>query len=256
MNKNILHILFSGCFFCCFVFSAYAQSEKHYIREGNKQFRDATIDPKKVDSLKYKNAENLYKNALDEKPDSYEATYNLGNAYYRQKNFKDAVTQYKIAANKQMPKKEQAWNFHNMGNTLLQSGQIEESIDAYKSSLKINPHDKETKYNLAYAQYMLKKQQQQQKQDQKDQNKDQNKDQQKQDQKQDQKDKQDQQKQDQKQDQQDQKQDQKQAQKKDQISKEDAQRMLEALQNDEKKTQEKLKKEKVKGQRIKIEKDW
>lgn len=237
-------------------FRVFSQSEKHHIRDGNKHFRDATIDPKKVDSLKYKSAEESYKKALDEKPDSYEATYNLGNAYYRQKNFKDAVTQYKIAANKNMPKNEQAWNFHNMGNTLLQSGQIQESIEAYKNALKNNPRDKETKYNLAYAQYMLKKQQQQQQQnqDQKDQNKDQDKDQQKQDQQnQDKKDQQDQKKE---QNQEQEQQDKKQAQKKDQISKEDAQRMLEAMQNDEKKTQEKVKKQQMKTQRIRIEKDW
>ncbi len=248
MRRCYLYFIITCCIFFSSKLQSFSQSEKHYIRDGNKQFRNATIDPKKVDSLKYKSAEQAYKNALDEKPDSYEATYNLGNAYYRQKKFKDAITQYKIAANKNMPKKEQAWNYHNMGNTLMQSGQLQECIESYKNALKNNPHDKETKYNLAYAQYMLKKQQQQQKKDQKnDKNKDQDKD------KQDKQDKKDQQ---QNQDKQDQQQDQKQAQKKDQISKEDAQRMLEAMQNDEKKTQEKVKKQQVKTQRVRIEKDW
>ncbi|HBX52331.1 MAG TPA: hypothetical protein DEH02_14800 [Bacteroidales bacterium] len=240
------------------IISAWSQSERPYIRSGNKAFYKASENPKKIDSLKYKDAEQEFKKALDEKPDSYEATYNLGNSFYKQQKFQDAITQYKIAANKNLPKQEKAWTYHNMGNSLLQSGNLKECIDAYKQALRVNPNDKETKYNLAYAQNMLNKQQQQQKQDQnqdkkdqQDKDKDQNKD--KQDQKN--QDKQEQQKQDQqKQDKQEQ---QEQKQKNDQISKEDAQRMLDALQNDEKKTQEKLKKQQqVRAQKIKIQKDW
>ena len=71
--------------------------------------------------------------------------------------------------------------YHNTGNALLSDKKIEESINAYKMALKNNPKDNDTRYNLAYAQMMLKKQQQNQ-----DKNKDKNKDQ-KQDQKEDQK---------------------------------------------------------------------
>src|SRR3990172_4996433 len=74
--------------------------------------------------------------------------------------------------------------FHNIGNSLLKSQKIKESVEAYKNSLKLNPNDKDTKYNLSYALSLLKQQQDQQqqnknqndknrdKQDKKDQNKD------------------------------------------------------------------------------------
>ena len=43
---------------------------------------------------------------------------------------------------------------------------------------------------------------------------------------------------------------------KNKISKEDAQRLLDALQNDEKNLQDKMKKIKAKGAKVEIEKDW
>jgi tetratricopeptide (TPR) repeat protein len=131
--------------------------------------------------------------------------------------------------------------FHNLGNSYLQSKEYEKSILAYKNALMSNPKNVDTKYNLEYAKMMLKKQQQQQQQ-QKD-NKDQKDD------KKDQKDQKDQD-QNKKDDQQKQPQDQK------KISKEDAERMLEALKNDEKNTMQKVKKQKAKVQVIGIEKDW
>ena len=138
------------------------------------------------------------------------------------------------------PSKAKVW--HNFGNSLLESKQYEQSIAAYKNALLNNPADRDTKYNLEYAKLMLKKQQQQQNQQDKNQDK---KDQDKKDQ--------DQQKQDQ------QKKDQNKNQQQDQnkkISKEDAERMLEALKNDEKKTLAKLKKTQSKAEKVVIEKDW
>ena len=123
--------------------------------------------------------------------------------------------------------------YYNLGNSLLKANKFPESIDAYKSSLKLNPNNKEAKYNLSYAQDLLKQQQEQQKKQQQDKDKqDQNKDKNKQDQKKDQKDQKDQKdnNSDQKKDQND-KQDQKQQQQpqKQEISKDDAQRLLNSL---------------------------
>jgi hypothetical protein len=135
------------------------------------------------------------------------------------------------------------------------ANKLQESIEAYKNSLKLKPENMEAKYNLAYAQDLLKKQQDQQKQQQqqnKD-NKDQNKDKEKkkdenkkQDQKQNNQDKQDN-KQEQKQ------QDQQQQQS---ISKEDAERLLNAIANDEKNIQEKVKLTKAAKDRVKTLKNW
>jgi tetratricopeptide (TPR) repeat protein len=161
-----------------------------------------------------------------------------------QKNYDEATRIYSDLAGKNQDRDIQSKIYHNLGNTLLEAKQYDKSIMAYKNALVNNPSDLDTKYNLEYAKMMLKKQQEQQKKDQdkkdqdkKDQDKkDQNKDQQKQDKQQDQK---NQQSQDQK-----------------KLSKEDANRMLEALKNDEKKTMQKVKKEKAKVQVIGVEKDW
>jgi len=135
-----------------------------------------------------------------------------------------------------------------MGNSLLMANKVKESIDAYKGSLKLNPKNIEAKYNLAYAQDLLQKQQQQQK-DQDKNNQDKNKD--KQQQNKDQKDNQD--KKDQNQD----KKDQQQQQQQDQgISKEDAQRILDALANDEKYVQEKVRLAKAAKEKVRTIKNW
>jgi tetratricopeptide (TPR) repeat protein len=166
---------------------------------------------------------------------------------------------YQSALSQAKTKNEKAKVYHNIGNSLLKSNQIQESIDAYKNSLKLNPNDEETKYNLSYALSMLKNQQNQNKQnqDKNQQNKDQNKDQnQNKDQKQqnkDQQNKQNQPNQD-KQDQNAQQDATKQKQQQNKISKQEAERILQALKNNEKELQKKLRKQK--GTPIKTDKDW
>ena len=232
---------------CC-AFGARAQSGRGDIREGNRQFKKE----------KFTEAEASYRKASEGNDVARMAEFNLGDALYRQKKFEDAATQFENAASSEMNKTNSAKAYHNLGNSLLQGGKIDESIKAYKDALRINPGDLDTKYNLSYAQ-MLKKKQEQQKNDKNDKNdkngkndkNDKNQDEQKQDeQKQDQQ-KQDQQKQDQ------QKQDQQKAgQQNMKISKEDAKRLLEALAADEKKVQDKVKKEKANAARVRTLKDW
>ena len=135
--------------------------------------------------------------------------------------------------------------FHNMGVILQSSKQLPQCIEAYKEALRNNPHDNETRYNLALAQKQLKDQQQQQQ----NQNKDQQKQEQKQDDKKQNKDQQDQQQQNQQNNQQQQQQQQ------NQISKENAEQLLNAVMQDEKNVQEKVKKQlQINGR--KLEKDW
>ena len=125
--------------------------------------------------------------------------------------------------------------FHNLGNALMEEKQYEKSIEAYKQSLKSNPKDDETRYNLAVAQYMLRQQQKQQQQQQQQQNKD---------------DKQKENDQQQKNnDNQQQKQNEKQKMDRDQ-----AEQILQAIEQDERDVQEKRK---IKmGQKAKVEKEW
>ncbi|MDR1155953.1 MAG: tetratricopeptide repeat protein [Bacteroidales bacterium] len=225
------------------------------MREGNRQYH----------AEKAEDAEKSYRRALDVNGKSDRATFNLGDALYRQKKYEEAGREFEKAVSEMTDKTDRAQAYHNLGNSYLQQQKLQESIDAYRQALRNNPKDDETRYNLSYAMNLLKQQEQQQNQDNKD-NKDNNdqKDQQDQQQQQqnqdnkdnkdnkDQEDRQDQQQQDQKKDEMQQKQQQQQQ----QISREDAQRMLDAIAQDEKELQEKLQKKERAGHRGKIEKNW
>jgi len=211
------------------VSSGLAQSDKKLIREGNKSY----------DNKKYSDAEVSYKKSLGKNQKSYEANFNLGDAYYKQGKYDEAAKQFELLKSETKDKKTEAAALHNLGNTLLKNKKYQESIDAYKQALKLNPNDEDTRYNLAYAQAMLKQEQQRQQQQQQNQDKN-NKD--KKDQKQ-------QPKPEQKQEQA-----QKQQEQKKEISKEDAERILQALNNDEKEKHKK--KAKVVATRVRIDKDW
>ncbi|GAB7087670.1 tetratricopeptide repeat protein [Marinifilum fragile] len=258
--KKVLLIFIS--LICLLSMEAVAQKERKFIRSGNELF----------EGEKFENSEVEYRKALDKKINSYEAGFNLGDALYKQKKYEEALKQFQtLAVNEKNPEK-LGHLFHNMGNTLLENKKIDESIEAYKQSLRYNPNSPETKYNLEYARQMKKKQEEQQKKqdqnkDQKDQDKkDQDKkDQDKKDQDKKDQDKKDQDKKDQNKnkDQQDKgdkdKDKEKQQQQQPKISKDDAKRLLEALENDEKKVQEKVQKAKaqaMKAKKTKIKKDW
>jgi tetratricopeptide (TPR) repeat protein len=239
----------------------YAQKEKADINKGNQLYQQQ----------KYQEAEQAYRSGVAKKDQSLEGNFNLGDAMYKEKNYKDAQVQFNKIAATSTNKNVVAGAYHNLGNSLLESKKLEESIDAYKKSLLNNPKDDQTRYNLAYAQKMLQKQKDQDKknkdnkdnkdnknQDKKDQQNKDNKD--NKDNKND-KDKKDQDKTDQQnKDGQDKKDQDKKDQQKDggqpKMSKEDAQRMLDALNNEEKATQDKLKNQKLKGAKVVITKDW
>ncbi len=219
-----------------------AQADKKYIRQGNREYGKDSFSESEI----------LYRKAIDDNKKSPDAVFNIGDALYKQNKFEDAGKQFIENINLNEDKDKKSAGFYNLGNSLLQAKKIEESIEAYKNSLKLNPNSKEAKYNLAYAQDLLQQQQQQQQQnkDNKDQDKeDNNKDQQKQDDKD-----QDQQKDQDKKDEQDKKQQEQQQQQG--ISKDDAQRLLNALANDEKNVQEKVKLAKAAKAKVKTVKNW
>lgn len=227
--KYYVLMLFASCSICVF-----AQQEARNVRLGNRQYRDSS----------YVDAEVEYRKALERNPKSFEGLYNLGNALFKQEKYDEALEQYKAAAAVAGDDKGRlsAVN-HNIGNSLCAKQQYAEAVEAYKASLKQNPKDNETRYNLAYAQEMCKQQQQQQQNQQNQQNQQQDKkDQQQNENQQNQQDKQEQQQQQQQQDQQ-------------QMSKENAERILQALEEDEKEAQEKAQKAQYKGTRN-AEKDW
>jgi len=240
-TDHILRINYQGIIILFFLVlistGANAQADKKFIREGNKEFGDK----------KYSDAEIAYRRAYDKNKESSDAVFNAGDALYMQKKYEDAGKQFMENHNMSEDKNKRAASLYNLGNSLLMGNKVKESIEAYENSLKLAPGNMEAKYNLAYAQDLLKQQQQQQQQQQNKENKDQKKDQKNDKDKQDQQQKQQQQQQEQKQQQQQQQQ---------AISKEDADRILNALANDEKKVQEKVKLEKAAKARVRTLKNW
>jgi len=230
-------LMFSG--------SAFAQGERKFIRQGNREF----------EKQKYSESEISYRRAVDKNKGSADAVFNTGDALYKQVKYEDAGKQFVESHRMNEDRDKKAASMYNLGNSMLKSGKLKESIEAYKNSLRLNPGNMQAKYNLAWAQDRLKEQEQQQQQQQNQQNQDQNKNQQNKDQNEDKQDKQDDQKQNGNQD----KQDQQQQQQNDQqqaMSKEDAERLLNAIANDEKEVQEKVKEAKAAKQRVKTLKNW
>ena len=207
--------------------------EQKLVRDGNKLYKEK----------KFVDAQKNYLNALEKQSNSYRGAFNLGDSYYKQGKYKEASEQFEMLTQRKTSDDTLSKVYHNLGNSYLKQKEFEKSIDAFKNSLKKNDTDEETRYNLAYAQKMLKQQQQQQKQDQDKKDKD------KQNQDKKDKDKKDDKNKEKKKDQQQEKQEQN-------ISKEDAQRLLEAMNNDEKKLRDKMNEKKVKVAHGQIEKDW
>ena len=209
------------------------KAERDFIRKGNRFFKDSV----------YVDAEVNYRKALETNPQSTVSMFNLGNTLAQQNKLQEAMEQYVAATKIEKDKNDLAQIYHNMGVIFQSQKDYGKAVEAYKQSLRNNPKDYETRYNLALAQKMLKDQQQNQ------QNQDQNK-QQQQDQQEDKK--------DQNKDQQQKKGQQQppQPQKKDsEMSKENAEQLLNSVMQDEKDVQDKVKKQQV-IQVGRLEKDW
>ncbi|EGF55543.1 tetratricopeptide repeat protein [Bacteroides fluxus] len=211
------------------------KAERDFIRKGNRFFKDSV----------YVDAEVNYRKALEANPQSTVSMFNLGNTLTQQNKLQEAMEQYVGATKVEKGKSNLAQIYHNMGVIFHSQKDYAKAVEAYKQSLRNNPKDDETRYNLALAQKMLKDQQQ----DQQNQNQDQNKQDQQKEQ-----DKKDQNKQDQKQNQ-DQQQKSQPEKKDNEMSKENAEQLLNSVMQDEKDIQDKVKKQQV-LQGGRLEKDW
>ncbi|MEO9890878.1 tetratricopeptide repeat protein [Aurantibacter sp.] len=248
--------------------------------EGNKQ----------ISEDKFTEAEKEYRRAISKSDKNVAAPFNLGNAYYNKETYSEAFGRFKEAGDKSEDKAEKHKAYHNMGNVFMKRKEYEKAVEAYKEALRNNPKDEETRYNLALAKEMFKKEQDEQKND------DENKDDQNQDQddkkddqeknedkkedgdkkedegeneeenkdKQDEGDKGEQEKEDNKEGEGDEKDEQEKKPEEqqqapprpNQLSKQQIQNLLDAMQNEEDKVQEKIDAQKVKGAKVKNEKDW
>lgn len=227
----------------------YAQQEYSDIRHGNRDYKAEKYDEAEID----------YRRALDKNKSSFESHYNLGNALFRQEKYDEAAQEYLEASKlinggsqlngeaakrlKETDKQRLSEAYHNLGNACFAKQDFQNAVAAYQNSLRLNPKDNDTRYNLVKAMQLLQQQQQQQNQQQQDQ---------KQQQQQQEQQQQQQQNQDQQQDQQQQQQQQEQQQ--DQMDKETAEQILQALEQDEQETQEKLQRQQ--GSKKRVEKDW
>ncbi|MEG1999467.1 MAG: tetratricopeptide repeat protein [Bacteroidales bacterium] len=209
------------------------KSERSAIRKGNKEYSNKNYIGAEVD----------YRKALEADPLSGVATFNLGDALYKQQKYENSVEEFKKAAAMETEPARSAEAWYNLGNAYMQSKKYTESIDAYKNSLRRNPKDADARYNLRLAQLMMQQQQQEQ-QDKKEDKKDQQQQQQQQ--------QQNDNKQQNKKDQQQQPQPQS-----SQMTQENAQQILDAMQQDEKNTQEKVRKAMMEQQKKrKTDKEW
>lgn len=219
------------------------------IKEGNNLYQQK----------QYKEASNAYMKAISKNPNYTPGIFNLGNALYQQKQYEGARKVLDNAVKLDTNKLGKSAANYNIGNTYMAEKKWEDAIDAYKKTLRANPQDAEAKYNLSYAQQMLKKQggggkndkdKKDDKKDDKNKQDQQKKDENKKDDKKDDKGKQDQQNKDDKQDEEGKKPEPQSS----KLSEKQAEQLLNALQQEEKKLQDKHKK--AKGVPVKVDKDW
>ena len=204
-----------------------AQNDRQLIREGNRLYRQK----------QYAQAEVLYRKAIAKKADNPQAVYNLGCALMMQQKDSAAIVQYENATKLEKNKLRQSKSWHNIGVMCQSHKMYGEAIRAYEQSLRLNPSDDETRYNLALCKQLNKNNPQQDKnqQDKKNEEKEDDKGQQQK------KDKKDQQKEEQP---------------KEQMSKDNAERLLDAAVQNEKATQQRLKKALQQPRKKQLQKNW
>jgi Ca-activated chloride channel family protein len=241
-----------------------------YVFEGNSIVEDDFIA-----------AEKKYRLAVSTKQDNATGSFNLGNAYYKSELYDEALLRHLEAVENSSSKSEKHKAYHNIGNILMQKKQCKEAVSAFKNALRNKPSDDESRYNLALAQECAKEQgdgdgdgDDEDKDKDKDENKDDKDDSdEKQDKDEKNKDKgddEDKNEGDDKEDEdgkpKDDKGDQKNKNPKDdkgqpqqqpgKLSPQQVKNLLEAMNNEEKKVQEKMNASKTKGVKVKTEKDW
>ncbi len=233
--SNLFHRGRSVSTICLLFFSlaAFSQTDRDYIRRGNRLMRDSVYDKAQVE----------YQKAIERDNTNPISHFNLGNALLYQNKAEDAMKEYETAARLEKDKMRLAQIYHNMGVVLQSAKQFDKAVACYRNSLRNDPTNNETRYNYALSLFQLKKNQGGQD----------NQDQQKDDKGQDEKKEQEQQQQQQKQDKKDEQQQQPQP---EQMSRENAEQMLNAAMQDEKATQEKIQKAQQKRQQKQLQKQW
>jgi Ca-activated chloride channel family protein len=209
----------------------WGESSRKKVKEGNEMYKEK----------KYDQALTKYQDALLSDPENERIQFNVANTLYWKKKYEEALKEFqKVVGTEELDLEQQS--YFNLGNTLYRMGKLPESILAYQQALKLNPNDMDAKYNLEYVRRKLKQNTQKQPQTGQQEQKQQESEQQKSGEDQEKEGQQQPQPGDQKQE------------SWDKLSKEEAERILDALKNDEKDIQKK-RKMKASG-KIKVKKDW
>lgn len=242
--------------FFMFAFSAmaglYAQQKDRVLPKANEEYAES----------KFADAEANYRISDSKFPNKATAPYNLGNSIYKQKQSSEAKFAYAKALKNSKSREDKHRAFHNLGNVFMNEKDYTQAVEAYKNALRNDPTDEQTRYNYALAKKMLKdnppkddkKKDDKKDKDKKDDKKDGEKDKKDQDKDKDKKDDkgdQDKKKNDPKQDDKGEPKPQPGG-----ISKERLENLLDAVNKEEKKVQDKVNAQKVKGKPVKTEKDW
>lgn len=249
MKKIILHLLL------LFSFVANAQQKDRILPKANEEYAEN----------KFVDAEADYRISNSKFPNRSAASYNLGNSIYKQNQPSEAKFAFAKALKNSKSRTEKHKAFHNLGNVFMKEKDYTQAVDAYKNALRNDPSDEETRYNYALAKKMLKENppKDDKKDDKKKDKKDDKKDDKKKDKdkKDDKKDK-DKDKKDDKGDKDKDKKDPKQDEKGEPkpmpggISKQRLESLLNAVNKEEKKVQDKVNAQKVKGKSVQTDKDW
>lgn len=225
------------------VVGADAQTDRMLIRQGNKEFR----------AKRWAAAETSYRKAIAKNGDNSHAVYNLGCALVMQQKDSLAMEQFAKSAQMEHNKLRRSMSTHNMGVIMQNHREYAKAIELYKQSLRDNPSDNATRYNLALCKKLLKNQPQQNKQNDKNKNKDKDKNKgedkkqkQNQNKQQNNKDKQQQDKQQEKQNNNTQ----------DKMSRDNAEQLLNAAVQQEKATKQRLQKAMSQPRSHQYEKNW
>lgn len=261
----------------------YAQDLNKEQIKAERQSKDLVYEANSLlEKDDFVSAEMEYRKAISKQKNNVAGAYNLGNSYYAKGNYEEALFRHQEAANNATSKIEKHRAFHNIGNILMQNKKCKEAVEAFKNALRSNPNDEETRYNFALAKECAKQQDQdgggedEKKDDESEDKKDENKDKKDEEKKEDeQKDKKDEEGEDDKKegdkekdedgkpkDEKDEgkgKEDNKQQKPKPQpgkMSPQQIKNILEAMNNQEQKVQEKINAKKQKGAKVRTEKDW
>ena len=246
-----------------FSFAQEKKDEKAIKKANNYVYEGNTLLAKKDDFV---SAEMAYRKAISNQPTTVAGIYNLGNSYYKSKHYEEALYRQEQVAKIATSKEEKHKAFHNIGNILMENKKCKEAVEAYKNALRNNPTDDETRYNLGLAKICADQQKDEDKEDKnkdeekKDENKE-NEDNKDDDKKEGEEEKDDKgkpkdDKDNKGKDGEDQKQPQQPQPQPGKLSPQQIKNLLEAMNNQEQKVQEKINADKQKGVKVKTDKDW